>query len=167
MIRTVIACLSILLFLAAGMPGRAAETKKTVTSKLTTITAAKPNGSADPSQNAACKTAFQADLGQTVTTTYQIDVKTGMSSAQSKFLGTTYDLSPLGLSGNYTFGKYLSNSTPPKYPALYGVIFSISKDFKDPSSTAILELSAQTSCVLSSATKAMSSVESLRFGSGR
>lgn len=103
-------------------------------------------GSRDPSQDKACSEKF-GSLKQTVTATYNINPKTLIMSATEEFQSKTYQLHPLGISGQYAFGVYQKASGN---PPVYGVLFSLSLKFTNPKAQIILVLNGKTNCLLTS-----------------
>lgn len=133
-----------------------------VTLLLKTAKGLQKNGSPDPGKDAVCATQFAKVLGQKVRSTYTINTQTLIMSAKSTLMGKTYALHPLGISGQYAFGLYM---TPKPGPLpLYGVLFSVSDQFASPVSNLILELNADTNCLISSADNPLGGAERIRFG---
>lgn len=144
-------------------PAQAAGPVHTGAVSLTLKTAQglQQTGSPDPSKDQACATRFAKLLGQKVNTKYSINTQTLIMSAQSTLLGKTYVLHPLGISGQYAFGEYMT----PKPPLpIYGVLFSVNTQFAMPVSNVILELDATTNCLISSADNPLDGAERIRFG---
>ena len=133
-----------------------------VTLLLKTAKGLQKNGSPDPSKDQICATQFAKVLGQKVHSTYSINTQTLIMSAKSTLMGKTYSLHPLGIYGQYAFGLYM---TPKPGPLpLYGVLFSVNDQFASPVSNLILELNAQTNCLISSADNPLGGPERIRFG---
>jgi hypothetical protein len=133
----------------------------TVTLKLQTARGLRVNGSAYPSKNKACATRFADMLGQEVVTEYKIDTEKLIMTAQSTLQGTAYTLSPLGISGQYAFGQYMTPQSP---DWIYGVLFSVNMPFSAPVSNVILQLDETTNCLISSASQPLRGPERIRFG---
>lgn len=131
---------------AADAAAAGAVHKGTATLRLTTVKATLPNGSPDPAHDAACKKQLSQPqskyLGLTVKTDYTVDPQTLKMSATSHFaspngtqpLQLSVDLNALGLQGSYSFGTF----KPAVLPDVYGVLFSVSKQFTKPSSSFIV-----------------------------
>lgn len=122
--------------------------KGTVTTKMASIKALHPNGSPDPSKDPACRSKYGNLLGKPATTTYEINTKTNMMTATTKFEGQTYVLSALGIAGSYSFGKFFNPPLPPLN--VYGALFSLNLQGKNPVNSFVLVLNNETNCVLSS-----------------
>lgn len=148
------------LFLSPAQAAGPVHTDK-VTLKLGTVRGLQENGSAYPLKDKACAKRFANMLGQEVITEYTIDSKTLIMTAQSTLLGKAYKLHPLGISGQYAFGQYMT----PKPPLpIYGVLFSVNAKFAAPVSNVILQLDATTNCLISSADDPLGVAEHIRFG---
>ncbi|HTW86289.1 MAG TPA: hypothetical protein VMD91_19610 [Candidatus Sulfotelmatobacter sp.] len=139
-------------FVAFGFAATAIVPASAQTGRTQTVTrylyGLNQTGSRNPAKDPACRAKFGHLLGMTATTTYNIDPKTLMERAEVQFMGKVYNLHPLGLSSSYSFGVYFK---PPSQPLnAYGVLYSISKQFTNPSNTFILVLDPTTNCALSS-----------------
>jgi hypothetical protein len=158
----VLLVVTIAIFSAATVS--AAIIKGTAHTKMATIRATKQNGSPDPARNAACRSKFSGLIGKVATTSYTIDTKTLMMSANTKFETESYALSALGLAGSYSFGKFFNPSQPPRN--LYAVLFSLNLQGKNPVNTFVYDLDKETNCVVSSAANPFKTAAKPRFGHG-
>ena len=108
-----------------------------VTLNLKYVSALKQNGSPDPSHCSACETQLSNLIDIPVTTEYSINTKTNIISAESSFYlpdknkEIKVKLNALGLSDSYSFGVF----RPTDFPEAYAVLFSINREFKDPTSS--------------------------------
>jgi hypothetical protein len=118
-----------------------------VTVKLTMAKGYQENGSSAPSKDAACKTKYATYVGAPVTSTYDINVKTGMMSASSNFQNADTQLFPMGLSSSYSF---MSDGVPPELQKIgvMRIVFKISKQFTSPQSSVMFPLETGFNCVL-------------------
>lgn len=113
---------------------------------LKAIRAHAVSGPLDPAHDRQCGERFGNLLGQSVTTSYNINTSTDVMSAISTFQGKVYDLNPLLIKPDYTFGAYRPHSNP----SIYAVLFRIDNQFTIFSSELILYLSDQDNCEASS-----------------
>ncbi|MGF6735977.1 hypothetical protein OKW50_008150 [Paraburkholderia youngii] len=149
---------------AAGKSGEAFVVLKYIDSVLR-------NGSPDPSMEHRAFCAKKLSEPAThyhdmkVATTY--DVVGHEQSAKSNFpspvstqpLELTVDLHPLGIEGKYAFGAFRPSPVPDDY-----VLFSMSLEFKDPTSTfLIINEDKPFNCVISSASDPFTRIESGKF----
>jgi hypothetical protein len=128
--------------LLLATPSLAQERSGTVWHYLDHFFGVKPNGSPNPSANKLCADTYQSYAGPAITN-YKINPQTLIMSAETTFHGKTYKLHPLGLAGQYAFGYYQRHDPP-----IYGVIFSINKEFSSSYNRIILLLNKSTNCVL-------------------
>ncbi len=140
------------LFLSSSVLAVAQERTGTVTLELKNFFGLEKTGGHKPSANELCQKKF-GDLAGPAKTTYHIDPSTLKMFAEATFHGETYRLPPLGISGIWAFGYYQDASQ--HNPPIYGVLFSISKEFTDPSSSIILVLDKETNCLLTSSNAAL------------
>ncbi len=122
------------------------EAEGTVTVNLDHIFGMQLNGSRDPGKDAPCREKFSKYIGKPVKTQYKINPQTQLMSATTSFEGKTFELSALGLEGQYSFGIF----RPEKFPEAYSVIFTISAQFNDPKSQINL-YNGDYNCLLSNA----------------
>jgi hypothetical protein len=123
-------------------PSLAQERTGTVTLYLDHFFGLKPNGALDPSANKLCEEKFR-DYAGTATTTYKINPKTLVMSAETTFHSSTYQLYPFGILGKYAFGSS-QRHTPP----IHQVLFAISTEFTNPNNRVVLLLNKSTNCAL-------------------
>jgi len=112
----------------AIMPGCVTSTVGDTTSgkcalTLKTIVAYAKTGSRDPAYDQACLALYRGEVGQTVASSFSINVKTLIMSAASTFDNKTYGLPPLGIAGVYTFATFRPA------PGIYAVNFSVTETF--------------------------------------
>ena len=159
--RIVVAITFAALFIAA-FSANGQILKGTVTTKMASIKALHPNGSPDPGKNPACRSKYGNLLGKVATTTYEINTKTNMMSATTKFENQTYVLSALGIAGSYSFGKFFNPPLPPLN--VYGALFSLNLQGKNPVNTFVLVLNNETNCVVSSTADPFKSATKSKLG---
>lgn len=147
--------------------------KGTAKVKLQYVHAVQQNGSPAPAHDAACRHQLSSPnskfVGMPVSTSYDIDTKTLMMSAESMFpsphsmqpLEFTVNLNALGMKGVYAFGAF----KPTEVSEVYAVLFSISEKFERPSSTFVVygPKGGDYNCVISSAKDAAKHPEAGRF----
>ena len=134
--------------LVAANPGIAAAQKGTVATKLLQANAYQENGSPAPAKDAACTAKYKTFLGQQVSNTYDINVKTGRMTASATFKGVPTQLFPMGLSSSYGF---ISDGIPPALQkiGLMRLIFKLDKQFGNPKNYLMFPLESGFNCVLS------------------
>jgi len=147
--RVLVSSLVIFALISGAAFAQSKQGKETV--KLTTAKAYQDNASAAPSKDKDCAAKYKQYIGAPVTSTYDINPKTGIMSASSNFQNVDTKLSAMGLSSSYSF---IAPAIPPELQKIgvTRIIFKISKTFTSPKSMIMFPLETGFNCALTNGT---------------
>src|SRR5262249_38774186 len=124
--RMLVSSLVIFALVSGAAFAQSKQGKDTV--KLTMAMAYQDNSTPAAGKDKDCAAKYKQYMGAPVTTTWDINPKTGMMSASSNFEKVDTKLSAMGLSSSYSF---IAPSIPPELQKIgvMRIIFQISKTF--------------------------------------